>query len=115
MPAYTYDECVQLCKRNSRKKLDHNTYLTYNKWDDEFEIALHGWCIIRVCKDRWILSACGWRTVTTKDRLNKFAPIRLYQKKFQWYIADDNGIHHEFQDGMSVNAKGEPIEGEPID
>tara|TARA_R110001592_G_scaffold41848_7_gene136366 strand:- start:3125 stop:3442 length:318 start_codon:yes stop_codon:yes gene_type:complete len=33
----------------------------------------------------WISSA-GWKTVTTKERLNGFPSVHIYQHKFEWYL-----------------------------
>ena len=33
----------------------------------------------------WINDA-GWRTVTTKERLNGFPSVHIYQHKFEWYL-----------------------------
>ena len=36
-------------------------------------------------KKLWITSA-GWPTNTTKERLNGFNGVNIYQKDFQWYV-----------------------------
>lgn len=48
--------------------------------------------------DLWISSA-GWRTNTTKSRLNQLGNFHLTQKNFQWFI---NGFEW---DGNPINVK----------
>ena len=48
------------------------------------------------------LSSCGWKTQTTKSRLNAildcfFHNLRIVQKQFEWYIDGD-----EFTDGYQI-------------
>lgn len=43
------------------------------------------------------ISACGWPTKTTKDRLNGLSGVSIAQKKGQWYL---NG---RAWDGSQVN------------
>lgn len=51
----------------------------------------------------------GWRTVTTKDRINQLITGRVYQKDYQWYYVGhepDGSLawdHPEaFVEGMNV-------------
>ena len=50
-----------------------------------------------------ILNSGGWKTPTTKDRINRFSPFNIYQEDFRWYVAEnykwENGIN--FSDGMT--------------
>jgi hypothetical protein len=32
------------------------------------------------------VSACGWLTNTTKERLNALPNVNIYQRNFQWYL-----------------------------
>ena len=48
------------------------------------------------------LSSCGWKTTTTKSRLNAildcfFHNLGVFQKDFVWYIGND-----EFFDGYQI-------------
>ena len=64
-------------------------------------------CIAEVTDDKILLNTGGWRSVTTKSRLNALlrlanANLRIYQKDFTWYVHDsalDETI--EFHDGIS--------------
>ena len=58
----------------------------------------------------------GWRTVTTKRRINQAlryfgVPTVVYQHRFNWYLAPrDQGDRIEFTDGMRIRANGHGIE-----
>lgn len=54
-----------------------------------------------------VLHSGGWRTATTKLRMNQFAnqfcagAYNVYQKDYNWYVSTKNG-DVEFFDGMEV-------------
>ena len=51
-----------------------------------YSVRLHGNEILRIYSDKFIPMDAGWRTVTTKARLNDLMPIgRIHQKDFTWY------------------------------
>ena len=78
--------------------------------DSTIGITLHGHRIITVqADDRMILDSCGWRTVTTKQRMNEYLPYpwSVYQKNHIWYLsfmnwARDN-VEYLFQDGITLD------------
>jgi hypothetical protein len=53
-----------------------------------------------------VVNSCGWRTSTTKSRLNailrEFTNNGIYQKKFEWYL--NNG--EEFEDNTVIPMVG---------
>jgi hypothetical protein len=65
-----------------------------------------------------ILNSGGWRTVTTKLRMNQAArqfglPYGVFQKKGEWYVGrhDKNGGYtkgedEKFRDGMVIDNRG---------
>lgn len=84
----TYAEADALltgrCK-NSRK-LGNNTYL--ERLAIGHAIRLHNTTVVLFSANGSVtLNSGGWKTVTTKDRMNK-AGVRVYQEKFVWYIVD---------------------------
>ena len=48
------------------------------------------------------LNTGGWRTVTTKSRINAATSARLYQKGGVWFHGDG----HPFEDGDVIDAEG---------
>ena len=54
------------------------------------------------------LNSGGWRTVTTKQRINQasedyFCGFRVFQKNFDWYVTLANGDTVPFVDGMKLD------------
>lgn len=95
----TYSVCQGLILkgRNGRKKLDNNTYLY--KQGDDFVVKLHNNQIMKIYASGDIsVSNCGWLTRTTKDRLNEYTDLGIYQRKGVWYCS--NGL--EFVNGMMI-------------
>lgn len=64
--------------------------------DGGIVIRLHRTNVVtfRPC-GRVILNSGGWRTVTTKERINRYSGIHVWSERGVWY-ADD----HPFSDGM---------------
>lgn len=64
--------CVDICKRNSKKKLiwfrDKNKSLSYNPSDDEMIITVHRWFANKSCPGDWLYNRLGdlAETVTSK-------------------------------------------------
>tara|TARA_B100001287_G_scaffold138279_1_gene116414 strand:+ start:228 stop:575 length:348 start_codon:yes stop_codon:yes gene_type:complete len=51
------------------------------------ELKLHGNTIAKSgIFERLMISSAGWNTVTTKERLNGFDEVHIYQKDFTWYL-----------------------------
>lgn len=85
------------------KLLDHNTRLV--KRAGYYAVVFHVTEIVRIFpKDVYELNSGGWHTMTTKERLNRFAPVSLYADKGLWYF--DSNV---FEDGVKVDAKGKPL------
>ena len=96
----------QLTGRNREsRKLANNTYLL--RRGDDIVIRLHHTNIITFLHNgEVVLNTGGWQTVTTKDRMNRFGGVRIYQKNWDWFIRRDSDIHGEYQpytDGMRVS------------
>jgi len=47
------------------------------------------------------LDSCGWRTMTTKEYINKYQPNRVYNDKGKWLVNIGN-VSVPFYDGMVV-------------
>lgn len=85
-----------------------NTRVEYEQGNCISRVYLHGNKIAEVGDNFIRLFDGGWRSVTTKSRLN--AILRgngngtegVYQRNHQWYISHD-GIEEEFQSGMILS------------
>ena len=85
-----------------------NTTISYNENTETYDVFLHGNKIASIDYDnREVrLSSCGWRTSTTKSRLNAIltalrADGYVRQTQRRWQICS-NGDHN-FYDGIVVS------------
>jgi len=84
----------------SSKFVGNNTIRIEYK-DGRKAYRLHDTDIIIENKDKSIiLNSGGWKTITTKERINRFTPYTIFQKKGIWYI---NGSM--FYDGITLKGK----------
>lgn len=97
-------QMVQAIKASKDFKLANTEVISCSNVSD---VYLHGHLIARV-GETWIeLSSCGYRTTTTKSRLNAILSAfgmdgeRVFQKDFQWFV-NYNGSPIPFFDGMRL-------------
>jgi hypothetical protein len=102
----TFDAALALAQRGGGR-LCNNTRVDVT--DDGFAVYLHRTAILRYAAriDSAVLDSGGYRTVTTKQRLNallKQHGYRIHARKFDWYISMGDGIDEtrSFEDGMTV-------------
>lgn len=90
--------------RNGQKKLANNTYL--HSVDNGIAIKLHSTDVATILPDNtFLLNSGGWRTATTKARINEYTPARICQKKGLWFMLDGS----VFFDGIVVDQSGYPL------
>lgn len=90
------------------RPIDNNT--TVRLIDGGVAIRLHATDVVTLRDDgRAVLSSGGWATVTTKDRINKYAPASVYSRAGVWYIDDRDDTPTLFYDGMTVDRTGYPL------
>ena len=90
-------------KQKKFNKANMSVYIRRNK---EVELNLHGNTIAIIVDNEIYISNAGWRTNTTKERLNcllsKLNKGYIFQKKGVWYWnkSDENALiefpHNEF-------------------
>jgi len=76
--------------------------IKYN--NDDFTVRLYTTDILKITSGKIILNSGGYKTVTTKARLNEFLAdhnIRVWQEKREWFI-DDRGVKRDFIDGIEL-------------
>ena len=91
-----------------KRKLANNTYLNCNE-DGTFGVRLHTTEIVTYQENGDItLNSGGWRTVTTKARINDFVDWYLYQDAGVWYVCHGNnrGTAYAYADGMTLHPDG---------
>jgi hypothetical protein len=110
----TYREAADLLatarNADAGKPLANNTRLF--KRGDDYVIRLHSTDIVLIHADgTYTLDSGGWRTLTTKSRMNDYTPATIAQERGIWYVRngswDDPAAMYE--DGMKVDANGAPL------
>ena len=97
-------------------KIMHNTIA--RSYHNTVEIQLHATDVYRIEKRHDVgdefahsvitLDSGGYRTVTTKDRINRFLPLgfRLIQRNWNWIMQEkEDGTYRDrelFHDGMQI-------------
>ena len=86
----------------TRRKVGNNTYAEILH-DGSIGIMLHSTYVVKIHPDNtYTLQTGGWQTVTTKDRINQYSPVRVYQRKHEWFVKI-NGRELPFMEGMVVS------------
>lgn len=92
-------------------RVGHNT-TAETAWDEPGGVVVyyHGHPIVRLHADGdRTLRDCGYRTITTKERLNLYAPtgVKVWQEKFVWYYEDNTGtVRREWHGEHRFSASG---------
>lgn len=102
-------QAIFLRSRSPRPKLGHNTYLA--KLDGTnppaFAVILHKTPILTFWQDGSILlDSGGWKTKTTKARINAFLPAgySIRQERWNWILQTPDG-ERRFHDGLWVRGE----------
>jgi hypothetical protein len=86
------------------RKIGNNTYLMRRQ--DCYGIKLHETDVVTIhLGGNYTLDSGGWRTSTTKDRINTYTNARISQSKGIWYMRDGS----LFYDGVTISADGYPL------
>ena len=108
----TFAEAERFRESSRTRKLGNNTVLRWSEDEpgrerDWYAIRLHDTDVVTFYADGTIqLDSGGWKTVTTKDRMNKILQpngYTLYQQDFEWFITRLPFSHNEpspYYDGM---------------
>jgi hypothetical protein len=105
----SFEDDWEACRYPEKgKPLDGRT--TTRLWKDGgcFTITLHGNQIVHIMpvgddNIRWTLNSCGWRTPTTKERMNDYIPFSVYQTDFKWHIQGIEGGDINFSDRIELH------------
>jgi hypothetical protein len=77
---------------------------------EDFAVRLHDTDVVTIHRDgTYTLDSGGWLTVTTKERINRYSPAAVYSEKGVWVVYGSGGRRFVFEDGMRVDADGDPI------
>ena len=86
-----------------------NTEVIYSPERDASYVMLHGNHIATINETSLELYTCGYKTLTTKSRLNAILKVhgngaRIFQQNFEWVVIDtDNNAPIPFTEGMVLN------------
>lgn len=70
--------------------------------DDNIVIRYHDTDIVTIAPDGTVtLNSGGWRTMSTKDRINRFSPVEVRPKGGIWYVITESG-EVPFFDGIKI-------------
>ena len=109
MHIHTFESFTKLLASTphlKKRKLFNNTYVSRD-YAGSMVIRYHNTDIIVISpENNYLLNSGGWRTVTTKARMSRFTPARIYQEKHVWYISPGP---IPFFDGIIVDITGQPI------
>jgi DNA helicase TIP49 (TBP-interacting protein) len=106
----TYQDAAEYLGAKSDRPLANNTRLQ-RRDDGAIAVRLHSTDVVIYRQDGTAeLYTGGWRTVTTKDRINTFSPARVYAERGRWYVSPGAVV---FADGLRVSADGTPLNGGP--
>lgn len=102
----TFHEANEKLGKFNQCRLESNTWLVRL---DERRIAVRLYkmnVVVIHANGDYTLASGGERTKTTKARINKYSPVRIYQERFAWYV--DGGVIKgvPFFDGMIVDSRG---------
>ena len=119
-----FDSFEQRLDGRDSRKVGNNTYLERNTFYDRaadriasfIGVRLHGTYVVRAYEDGTVsLHTGGWHTVTTKDRINAWSPVRVFQHDYTWYVkfqGDGWDVPKsewvQFEEGMVVTSDGRP-------
>jgi hypothetical protein len=107
----TYQEFlayIEAGKNKTDRPLANNTRV--RKVENDIAIRLHDTDIIVLHENGTAtLNSGGWRTKTTKERINEYSTARIWQRLSIWYISDKRGNETLFYDGMTVSKDGYAI------
>lgn len=102
---YSYDTAERFLAGRQEKKLANNTVI-YRGDDGSIGVRLHRTTVVRYFRNGDVmLDSGGYRTVTTKQRINQLLPgmIGLSQRDYNWTVENRYlGTKEPFRDGMIV-------------
>lgn len=102
----TYAEAREKLGNRTKRKLERNTYL--EPLDAQtVAVRLHQTNVVLIHSNgTYTLNSGGWKTITTKARINEYSPARLYSENNVWYVGETG-----YTDGMKVDSTGGLVSG----
>ena len=101
---YSFNEWDEILGTRNSRKVANNTYAE-RIGADTIGIRLHNTYIVEYHRDRSIIiNDGGYRTVTTKARINDFIPTtwRVFQQDWEWYVTGRQAGSCLYRSGMDL-------------
>lgn len=103
----SYQDALQYLGGKRERPYAHNTRIERDSLDlghEVITVKYHGNPIVNFYPDRVSFSSCGWKTFTTKERINWFLPegFVCYQERSVWYISERWSRRWGFADGITI-------------
>ena len=99
----THREALKLVHGSTnrmQRKVANNTYARIEQ-NGDVVFRLHSTDIVTIHPDNTAtIQTGGWHSHTTKERINRYSPVRVYQKNWEWFLSDGR----QFMEGMLVGA-----------
>lgn len=103
LKALTVKMIDKVCIEDKEVKLGHNTWLV--KTSRGYGIRYHHTVVVEFLSKVLIrLDSNGWKTSSTKQRINGYIPGCIYQVKHEWFLVSKNQEDREFFDGICLTA-----------
>lgn len=99
----TFQEAEAKLNGRASKRLTTHTYLERSGLD-HISVRYHSTNVVMIHRDgRYTLNSGGWRTVTTKRRMNQFTIFKVFQRKHTWLVQmPEKDV--EFFDGITLKS-----------
>lgn len=89
------------------KIIGNNTVL--HRVGDDIAIRFHNTDVVTISPQNiYTLNNGGYRTPSTKNRINEYAPVIVWQRDFRWYVHTLGG-QVDFYNGMQVDERGSEL------
>jgi len=121
----SYQDAKEYLQGKKSRPYAHNTRITIDSLDlghEVITVTYHDNPIVNFYPDGVAsFSSCGWKTPTTKERINWFLPdgFSLYQEKSVWHVVKHgtsyNYINYVFADGLAIDKFGNVYNDAPAD
>ncbi len=107
-----FKDVAAMLTSRGQKKIGNNTYLR-RRSDDSIGLQYHETDVVTFTPSGLVLTSGGWRTLTTKERINwalESVGYHVFQDKGAWFIGPLSNPRSKhavrFHDGIRVSYRG---------
>lgn len=120
----TYDQANEYLGLKPRRPISHNTDIV-RRDDGAIQVKYHGSPVVTYLPAGeaqggpvTLLDSCGWRTPTTKERINAFCPagFHVWQERSVWHLSKgswQDNASWTFADGITIDSYGQVFNAGP--